>query len=97
MASDFAGSSVEPDTERFMEKLRERNPHEPEFLQAVGEFVESVMPFVRDHARYQERALLERLTEPDRIVSFRVSWLDERKQMHVNRGWRVQFNNCLGP
>jgi hypothetical protein len=55
------------------------------------------MPFVQDHKRYQEKALLERLTEPDRIISFRICWVDERKQVHVNRGWRVQFNNCLGP
>lgn len=89
--------AAQNDTQRFIDVLRDRNPHEPEFLQAAGEFIDSVMPFIRDHKRYQEKALLERLTEPDRIISFRVCWVDERKQVHVNRGWRVQFNNCLGP
>ncbi len=85
------------DAKRFLAWLARRHPHEPEFLQAVGEFIETVMPYLRDHSRYHGRSLLQRMTEPDRIITFRVCWIDENKRVQVNRGWRVQFNNCLGP
>jgi len=84
-------------TDKFMEGLSWRNPGQPEFHQAVHEVVDWLMPFILENPRYQEQALLERLTEPDRVVSFRVSWEDDDGRVHVNRAWRVQMNNAIGP
>jgi len=81
----------------FMEKIRERHPDQPEFHQAVHEFVEIVLPYIESKTEYQEQALLERLTEPDRILTFRVTWHDDDGKIQVNRGYRVQFNNAIGP
>ena len=83
--------------ERFMQGLKRRNPGETEFHQAVHEFTESVMPFVLEHPKYHEAQILERMTEPDRIVIFRVTWEDDAGNIRVNRAWRVQFNNAIGP
>jgi glutamate dehydrogenase (NADP+) len=80
----------------FMTGLSKRNPHQLEFHQAVEEFIETVMPTVMANRSYQEAQILERLTEPDRIVSFRVCWQDDKGQYRVNRAWRVQFNNTIG-
>jgi glutamate dehydrogenase (NADP+) len=85
------------ETERFMDGLRRRNPGESEFHQAVGEVVETLMPFVLENRRYRDAQILERLTEPDRIVIFRVGWEDDAGNTRVNRAWRVQFNNSIGP
>ncbi|WP_144986121.1 NADP-specific glutamate dehydrogenase [Gimesia aquarii] len=81
----------------FMSGLVKRNPGEPEFHQAVREFAESVVPFVLEHPQYQEAQILERMTEPDRIVIFRVTWEDDQNRIRANRAWRVQFNNSIGP
>ncbi len=83
-------------TDKFMEGVIWRNPGQPEFHQAVHEVVEWLMPFILANPRYQESKLLERLTEPDRVVSFRVTWEDDAGQVHVNRAWRVQMNNAIG-
>jgi len=80
-----------------MRGLEKRNPGEPEFHQAVHEFVESVMPYVLEHRAYERAQILERMVEPDRIVIFRVSWEDDEGHVRVNRAWRVQFNNAIGP
>jgi glutamate dehydrogenase (NADP+) len=85
------------DLERFMEHIKVKNPHETEFHQAVDEFAESVIPFVNEHEKYREYAILERITEPDRVIMFRVTWEDDKGLVHVNRGFRVQFNNAIGP
>lgn len=77
--------------------LQRRNPGEPEFHQAVREFVEAVMPFVLEHRKYKEAQILERMTEPDRIIIFRVTWEDDEGNIRANRAWRVQFNNSIGP
>ena len=82
--------------QQFMTGLRKRNAHQLEFHQAVEEFIETVMPTVMDNRAYQEAQILERLTEPDRIVSFRVCWQDDKGQYRTNRAWRVQFNNTIG-
>ncbi|MCS1410494.1 MAG: NAD(P)-specific glutamate dehydrogenase [Verrucomicrobia subdivision 3 bacterium] len=82
---------------KFMNGLVKRNPHEPEFHQAVREVVESLMPFVMEHQHYRDAQVLERMTEPDRIVSFRVTWEDDQGCIRVNRAYRVQFNNSIGP
>ncbi len=89
--------TVKSEIERFMQGLMRRNPGEGEFHQAVREVAESLMPFLLDNRRYYDANILERLTEPDRIVIFRVSWEDDESNIRANRGWRVQFNNSIGP
>jgi glutamate dehydrogenase (NADP+) len=81
----------------FMEEVRKRNPGEFEFHQAVQEVAEDIIPFVTENPRYNQAAILERMIEPDRIVSFRVSWEDDEGHIHVNRGYRVQYNSAIGP
>lgn len=90
-------SASNTEIEQFMTGLEKRNPGEVEFHQAVREFVESVMPYYMDHPTYRRDQILERMTEPDRIISFRVVWEDDSGSVRVNRAWRVQFNNSIGP
>ena len=85
------------DVNCFMAGLVKRNPGQPEFHQAVKEFVSTVMPFVHANPVYLEHQILERMTEPDRVVAFRVTWRDDQGSIRVNRAWRVQFNNSIGP
>jgi len=80
-----------------MSGLKKRNPGEPEFQQAVREVAESILPFVADHPEYQKAHVFERMTEPDRVIIFRVCWEDDEGSIRVNRGTRVQFNNAIGP
>lgn len=89
--------SPHEEIERFMSGLERRNPGEPEFHQAVREVVETLMPTVLETPKYRDAQILERLTEPDRIVIFRVCWEDDQHNVRVNRAWRVQFNNAIGP
>ena len=88
---------AELDLDRFMRGLARRNPGEREFHQAVQEVVASLIPFLRDHPKYTAGRILERLTEPDRIIVFRVCWLDDDNNIRTNRAYRVQFNNAIGP
>ena len=81
----------------FMQGLRRRNPREDEFIQAVCEVARSVFPLIEDNADYKKAKILERMTEPDRIIVFRVSWEDDDGSVRVNRAWRVQFNRAIGP
>lgn len=81
----------------FMESVKVLNGHEPEFLQAVEEVAEAVIPFIEAHPRYQHIQLLERMVEPERVVMFRVPWIDDRGNVQVNRGFRVEFNSAIGP
>ncbi len=85
------------DLDHFMHGLIRRNPHQDEFHQAVKEVAGSLIPFLKEHRKYADAQILERLTEPDRIVIFRVTWEDDEGNIRANRGWRVQFNNSLGP
>ncbi len=85
------------DLEEFMAGLVRRNPHETEFHQAAREVAESVLPFIAAHPKYREAGILERMTEPDRIIIFRVTWEDDEGRIRANRAWRVQFNNAIGP
>lgn len=79
-------------------KIQAKDANEPEFLQAVKEVLESLRPLIeKDEEHYRKVALLERLTEPEKIATFRVPWVDDNGQVHVNRGWRVQFNSAIGP
>ena len=90
-------NNVSQELEHFMQDLKQRNSGEPEFHQAVQEVVETILPFAMDHPKYQNAKILERMTEPDRVVSFRVTWVDDEGQIQMNRAWRVQFNNSIGP
>jgi glutamate dehydrogenase (NADP+) len=85
------------DVERFMHGLIRRNPNEPEFHQAVEEVAMDILPYIADKPLYQEMRILERMSEPDRTVIFRVSWEDDSGRIQVNRGFRVQCNNAIGP
>ena len=80
-----------------LEIVRRRNPNEPEFLQAVTEVLESIEPAIQRHKKYRDGKILERVVEPERQVIFRVPWLDDKGQVQVNRGFRIQFNSALGP
>jgi glutamate dehydrogenase (NADP+) len=83
--------------DRFMAWVIERNPGQPEFHQAVHDVAVKVVPFIQQHPQYDEARILERLTEPDRILIFRVTWEDDAGQVQVNRGFRVQQTNAIGP
>ena len=81
----------------FMEGVKRRNPHQPEFVQAVQEVAEDIFDFIADKEEYHEQQILRRIAEPDRVVSFRVCWEDDKGNIRVQRGWRVQNNNAIGP
>jgi len=83
--------------EAFMARVIEKNPGEKEFHQAVREVVESVMPFIDKNPKYQQHKVLERMIEPERVIMFRVSWLDDKGEIQVNRGFRIQMNSAIGP
>ncbi len=82
---------------QFLEKVLARDPGQPEFHQAVTEVFESLWPFLEKNPKYKERALLERMVEPERVIHFRVSWVDDQGRVRVNRGFRVQMNSAIGP
>ncbi|MDX1660226.1 MAG: NADP-specific glutamate dehydrogenase [Gemmatimonadota bacterium] len=85
------------DVEGFMDVVVRRNPNEPEFHQAVHEVVDKIAPVIDERPEYADARLLQRMVEPDRAITFRISWEDDDGVVHVNRGYRVQFNNALGP
>ena len=82
---------------QFIQHVADRNPGQPEFLQAVTEVIESLWPFIAVHKKYAEHGLLDRLVEPERVVMFRVSWVDDKGQVQVNRGYRIQHSMAIGP
>ncbi|GAB3361029.1 MULTISPECIES: NADP-specific glutamate dehydrogenase [Giesbergeria] len=82
---------------QFLEQIAQRNPGQPEFLQAVTEVMESLWPFIEKNPKYAEFGLLERLVEPERVIMFRVSWMDDQGQVQVNKGYRIQHNMAIGP
>ncbi len=81
----------------FISKVEKMNPNEPEFLQAVTEVAEVIIPFIEENKEYQGIKLLERMVEPERVLMFRVPWTDDSGEIHVNRGYRVEFNSSIGP
>jgi len=89
--------SIPSPVDEFMAHVVARNPGQPEFHQAVREVVESVMPAVQANAAYRKAKILERMVEPERVVMFRVPWVDDRGEIHVNRGYRIQMNSAIGP
>ena len=83
--------------EAFMSKVKAKDGHEPEFIQAVEEVVETVIPFIQDNPKYDQANILERIVEPERVIMFRIPWLDDKGNSQVNRGYRVEFNSAIGP
>src|SRR5262245_1437034 len=81
----------------FLAHVAARNPGQPEYFQAVSEVMESLWPFIERHPKYAEHGLLERLVEPERMIQFRVSWVDDHGQVQVNRGYRIQHSSAIGP
>lgn len=86
-----------PAVEAFMEMVKKRNPHEPEFLQAVQEVAEAVIPYLETHPEYKQVNILERMAEPERMIIFRVPWVDDEGNFRINRGFRIQMNSAIGP
>ena len=84
-------------TDKFVSYVSQKNQNEPEFLQAVHEVAETVLPFISANPQYQGKMLLERMVEPERTIIFRVPWIDDKGQTQVNRGYRVEFNSAIGP
>ena len=81
----------------FMTRVKEKNGHEPEFLQAVEEVAEAVIPVIEETPKYKNASILDRIVEPERVIMFRVPWLDDEGNPQVNRGYRVEFNSAIGP
>ena len=84
-------------TEQALDTLSRRNAGEREFLQAAREVLETLDPVLERNPHYQDAAILERVTEPERVIQFRIPWQDDKGRVHVNRGFRVQFNSAIGP
>ena len=83
--------------ERILEELKAKNADQPEFIQAATEILSTLGPALDAHPEYEENALLERFVEPERVVMFRVPWVDDSGKVQVNRGYRVEFNSAIGP
>ncbi len=81
----------------LMSEVRGKNPAEPEFHQAVEEVVESLVPVLERHPEYRSARILERMIEPERVILFRVPWVDDRGEVQVNRGFRVEMSSAIGP
>ncbi len=88
---------MESKIKAFMDLVRQRNGHEPEFLQAVQEVAETVIPYIVKHDIYHGKNILLRMVEPERLISFRVNWVDDSGEIQVNRGYRIQMNSAIGP
>lgn len=86
-----------PSLATFLNTVHQRDPHQPEYSQAVREVMSTLWPFLEANPRYRQLSLLERLVEPERVIQFRVAWVDDRNQVQVNRAWRVQFSSAIGP
>jgi glutamate dehydrogenase (NADP+) len=84
-------------TQEILEQLKQRNPNEPEFIQAAEEVINSIIPVLERNPAFVKLKLLERMLEPERLINFRVTWLDDKGEVHVNRGYRVQMNSAIGP
>ena len=82
---------------QFMDGVIAKNRCEKEFHQAVEEVVESVLPFIEENPKYNEAKILERMTEPERVIMFRVPWSDDNGEVHINKGFRVEMNSAIGP
>lgn len=83
--------------QEFLQSVAHRNPNQPEFIQAVTEVIDSLWPFIMKNPHYADQGLLDRLVEPERVVMFRVSWIDDKGEVQVNRGYRIQHSSAIGP
>lgn len=90
-------STHQKEIAKFMELVTEKNQQEPEFLQAVREVAETIIPYIEEHPKYKQFNILERMCEPDRTIIFRVPWLDDEGNYRINRGFRIQMNSAIGP
>ncbi len=88
---------MEKNIQSFIDLIKSKNPNEPEFIQAVSEVAEAVIPFIEKNPRYASDKLLERMAEPERVTMFRVPWTDDSGEVQVNRGYRIQMNSAIGP
>ncbi|HMF34171.1 MAG TPA: Glu/Leu/Phe/Val dehydrogenase dimerization domain-containing protein, partial [Candidatus Lokiarchaeia archaeon] len=84
-------------TDAIIERVERENPGQPEFLQAVREVMDSLAPVVAQRTDIVKAKILDRIVEPERQIMFRVEWLDDNNEIHVNRGYRIQFNSAIGP
>ncbi len=89
--------SMDKIIQAFMDEVKTRNAHEPEFIQAVQEVADTVIPYITQRDIYYGKNILLRMVEPERLLSFRVAWVDDNGEIHVNRGYRVQMNSAIGP
>lgn len=89
--------SYQSNADQFLQWVAQRNPNQPEFSQAVTDIANDVFPVINAHSDYKQQKVLHQLTEADRIISFKVAWQDDNNQVRINRGWRVQQSNLLGP
>ncbi len=90
-------AEVQQEIDRFMAYIEAKNPNEPEFIQAVREVAVTVIPFILSKDQYKGFKLLERMAEPERVIIFRVPWFDDKGEIQVNRGFRIQMNSAIGP
>lgn len=90
-------SKYQNQIDAFMTQVKSKDAHEPEFIQAVQEVAEAIIPFMNENPKYNSAKLLERMVEPERVIMFRVPWLDDEGNVQVNRGFRVEFNSAIGP
>ena len=90
-------STYQNQIDTFMEGVKNKNGHEPEFIQAVLEVAEAVIPYIEENPKYNTAKILERIIEPERVIQFRVPWVDDSGEVQVNRGFRVEFNSAIGP
>ena len=88
---------MEAKIQAFIDRVKVRNPNEPEFIQAVTEVAETVLPFIENNPKYNNTMLLERMIEPERVIMFRVPWIDDKGDIQVNRGFRIEMNSAIGP
>ena len=95
MSKSHEGAKTSEYLERYMEGVRKRHPGQPEFVQAVYEVASTIFPYIADKPQYHESQILERMAEPERIISFRVPWTDDNGNIRTNRGWRVQFLSLI--
>ncbi|MDD4031635.1 MAG: NADP-specific glutamate dehydrogenase [Bacteroidales bacterium] len=88
---------MDPRVEQFMAKIKAKNPGEPEFHQAVQEVAESLIPFIEENPKYKHAKILERIAEPERVIMFKVPWINDKGEIEINRGFRIQMNCAIGP
>ena len=88
---------MKTDAKTVLEALRSLHPEQKEYLQAAEEIIPTLMPVLQAHPEYNDVKILERFVEPERIVSFKVCWIDDKGEVQINRGWRIQFNSAIGP